>query len=271
MSLVIFTAIIGMYLAPGSINPAIAIISIFCISIGSGASGAINMWYDRDIDQLMQRTAKRPIPAGKVLASDALGLGIVLSVMSVLVLGLASNWVAATLLAVAIAFYVFIYTMWLKRSTVQNIVIGGAAGALPPTIGWACVSGDVSVNSVILFMLIFLWTPPHFWALSIAIKDEYKNAGVPMLPVVKGIDSTLKHIIIYTIIMCVFAYAPVYTGLAGNVYLIVMSLLNIWFMVEVIRLYKNPLKPQAMRTFKVSILYLFTQFLVLVVDRVVYI
>ncbi|MEX2319027.1 MAG: heme o synthase, partial [Bauldia sp.] len=182
MSLVVFTALVGMAIAPGGTSPVIAFASLVAIAVGAGASGALNMWYDADIDRLMRRTAMRPVPAGRVAAGDALGLGLVLSVASVTFLGLAANWLAAALLAFTIFFYVVVYTMWLKRWTPQNIVIGGAAGALPPVIGWAAVTGSVGVEPLILFLIVFLWTPPHFWALSLYRADDYARAGVPMLP-----------------------------------------------------------------------------------------
>src|SRR5437870_7425948 len=186
MSLVVFTGFVGLVLAPGHLHPVLAAIAVLCIAVGAGASGAINMWYDRDIDRVMPRTALRPLPAGRMMPGEALGFGVVLAVGAVAVMGLAVNWVAAQLLALTIAFYVFVYTIWLKRRTPQNIVIGGAAGALPPLVGWAAVSGDIGWGAVALFAIIFFWTPPHFWALSLYRTDDYAAAGVPMLPVVAG-------------------------------------------------------------------------------------
>ncbi|MGL5447865.1 MAG: heme o synthase, partial [Rhabdaerophilum sp.] len=186
MSLVVFTALVGLMIAPGSIHPVIAGIAIFAIAVGAGASGALNMWYDADIDRVMRRTANRPIPAGRVTAGEAKAFGLILSALSVMVLGLATNWLAGGLLAFTIFFYVVVYTMWLKRSTAQNIVIGGAAGAFPPMIGWAAVTGSISLESIVLFLIIFLWTPPHFWALALVKNEDYTRAGVPMLPVVAG-------------------------------------------------------------------------------------
>ena len=267
MTLVIFTGLVGFILAPGELHIVLSIIAILAISVGSGASGAINMWYDRDIDAIMSRTQSRPIPSGKVPAAEALGLGTILSVISVAVLGLATNWLAAILLATAIAFYVFIYTIWLKRNTVQNIVIGGAAGALPPMIGWAAVTGEVTIDSIILFMMIFLWTPPHFWALSIAIKDEYESANIPMLPVVKGVESTAKHVVIYTFITVAFSFAPLLTGLADIIYGIGNGILGALFIYYAFKLLKNPDRKNAMRTFGFSIIYLFGQFLLLILDK----
>src|SRR5690348_8203185 len=193
MSLVVFTGFVGLYLAPGHLHPFLAAVAVLCIAIGAGASGAINMWYDRDIDAVMARTKGRPIPTGRVAPGEALGFGIVLALGSVILMGLAVNLVAASLLALTIGFYVFVYTMWLKRRTPQNIVIGGAAGAFPPMIGWAAVTGDVSLASLVLFAIIFMWTPPHFWALALYRSGDYAKAGVPMLPVVCGDRETRRH------------------------------------------------------------------------------
>src|SRR5690242_1944787 len=208
MSLVVFTGFTGLYLAPGHLHPILAFVAVLCIAVGAGASGAINMWYDRDIDAVMRRTAMRPLPAGRMMPGEALGFGCVLAAGSVVVMGLAVNWVAAELLALAIAFYVFVYTIWLKRRTPQNIVIGGAAGALPPLIGWASVTGDVAWGAVALFAIIFFWTPPHFWALSLYRAGEYEKAGVPMLPVVAGAHETKKQMLIYTLMLWPATLAP---------------------------------------------------------------
>src|SRR5262245_34025981 len=197
MSLVVFTALVGMLLAPQQPHPALGIIALICIAVGAGASGALNMWYDADIDALMQRTASRPVPRGRITPDEALTFGVVLAAGSVTTLGVLVNWVAGVLLALTIAFYLFVYTMWLKRRTPQNIVIGGAAGAFPPMIGWASASGSVSIESLVLFLIIFMWTPPHFWALSLYRSRDYERAGVPMLPVVAGPDETRKQIVIY--------------------------------------------------------------------------
>src|ERR1043166_5417757 len=186
MSLVVFTGFVGLVMAPGHLHPVLAAIAVLCIAVGAGASGAINMWYDRDIDAVMRRTAQRPLPAGRMEPGEALGFGVVLGIGSVVVMGLAVNWTAAALLALTIAFYVFVYTVWLKRRTPQNIVIGGAAGAFPPIVGWAAVTGDVGLPALVLFALIFFWTPPHFWALSLYRAGDYAKAGVPMLPVGAG-------------------------------------------------------------------------------------
>ena len=215
MSLVVFTGFVGLYLAPGHLHPVLAGIAVLCIAIGAGAAGAINMWYDRDIDAVMRRTCGRPLPAGRMAPGEALGFGCVLAVASVLVMGLAVNWVAAALLALTIAFYVFVYTVWLKRRTPQNIVIGGAAGAFPPVVGWAAVTGDVGWPALLLFALIFFWTPPHFWALSLYRCGDYARAGVPMLPVVAGARETKKQMLVYTLLLWPLALAPALIGVAG--------------------------------------------------------
>ena len=230
MSLVVFTGFVGLYLAPGYIHPLRAGVAVLGTAVGAGASGAINMWYDRDIDAVMSRTKGRPLPAGRMAAGDALGFGCVLAVASVLVMGLALNWAAAGLLAVTIGFYVFIYTIWLKRRTPQNIVIGGAAGAFPPMIGWAAATGDVTLMPVLLFALIFLWTPPHFWALALFVKTDYANAGVPMLPVVAGERNTRTQIGLYTLPMAAAGVAPWLLGLTGNLYGVTAVLLNAVFL-----------------------------------------
>ena len=208
MSLVVFTALVGMVLAPEQPHPVLAVIALLCIAVGAGASGALNMWYDADIDARMQRTAGRPIPRGRVTPDEALTFGTVLAIGSVATLGLIVNWVAGALLAFTIAFYVFVYTMWLKRRTPQNIVIGGAAGAFPPMIGWAAATGSVSIESIVLFLIIFMWTPPHFWALALYRARDYERAGVPMLPVVAGPDETRKQIVIYSALLVPLALLP---------------------------------------------------------------
>ena len=215
MSLVVFTGFVGLVVAPGHLHPVLAAVAVLCIAVGAGASGAINMWYDRDIDRLMQRTALRPLPAGRMMPGEALGFGVVLAVGSVAVMGLAVNWVAAQLLALTIAFYVFVYTMWLKRRTPQNIVIGGAAGALPPLVGWAAVTGDVGWGAVALFAIIFFWTPPHFWALSLYRAGEYAAAGIPMLPVVAGARETKRQMLLYSLMLWPATLMPWLLGLAG--------------------------------------------------------
>ena len=230
MSLVVFTAWAGLVLAPGTIPLWAAIASIICIAAGAGASGALNMWYDADIDAQMSRTKKRPIPQGKMSPRAALGFGTAISFASVWMLYIASNMVAAALLAFTIFFYLVIYTMWLKRSTPQNIVIGGAAGAFPPMIGWAAVTGDITFNSVLLFMIIFIWTPPHFWALALYKTGDYGKVGIPMMPNVKGPKSTRNQIMAYSVLLAAIAIAPIFTGLAGNLYAAFAVLLNIGFL-----------------------------------------
>src|SRR6056300_574614 len=218
MSLAIFTAIIGLLLTPNDIHPLLAIFSIIAIGAGAGAAGAINMWYDRDIDLIMDRTKSRPIPSGRVKSEEALTLGIVLSIFSIILLFVASNYLAAAFLFISIMFYIFIYTIWLKRYTPQNIVIGGAAGALPPVIGWFAVSQEFSLLPVILFMIIFMWTPPHFWALSLYRSEDYQKAGIPMLPVVKGKKITRNNIILYSLSLIIISPSPWYLGYLGNIY-----------------------------------------------------
>lgn len=239
MSLVVFTAWAGLVLAPGVLPLWKAIASIICIAAGAGASGALNMWFDADIDAQMSRTKKRPIPQGKMSPRAALGFGTVISVASVWMLYVASNMVAAALLAFTIFFYLVIYTMWLKRSTPQNIVIGGAAGAFPPMIGWAAVTGDITLNSVLLFMIIFIWTPPHFWALALYKTGDYEKVGIPMMPNVKGPKSTRNQIMGYTILLVVIALAPIFTGLAGNLYAAFAVLLNLGFLALAFKVWKS--------------------------------
>ncbi len=221
MSLVVFTALVGMMAAPGSVHPVLGAIAVFAIALGAGAAGALNMWFDADIDAKMSRTRRRPIPAGRLLASDALGFGLFLSVVAVLLLGAAANYFAAGFLAFTIFFYVVIYSMGLKRRTPQNIVIGGAAGAFPPMIGWAVSTGGIDINSFLLFAIIMLWTPPHFWALALYKRGDYAAAGVPMLPVVKGAATTRRHIMVYSILVSIAGVLPVLTGLGGVLYAIV--------------------------------------------------
>ncbi|WP_120502245.1 heme o synthase [Roseovarius sp. EL26] len=230
MSLVVFTALVGLLAAPVPVNPVVGFAAILFIAVGGGASGALNMWWDADIDRIMKRTQGRPIPAGRINEGEAFAFGITLSVMAVVMLGLASNLVAAALLAFTIFFYVVIYTMWLKRWTPQNIVIGGAAGAFPPMIGWAVATGGVSVESVLMFALTFMWTPPHFWALALFMKSDYKEAGVPMLTVTHGRRSTRKHILVYTLLLAPLAIGTAFTGIGGPIYLAVAIVLNALFL-----------------------------------------
>jgi heme o synthase len=270
MSLAIFTAIIGLLLTPNNIHPFLAIFSIIAIGAGAGAAGAINMWYDKDIDLIMDRTKSRPIPSGRVKPEEALTLGIVLSIFSIILLFVASNYLAALLLFISIMFYIFIYTIWLKRSTPQNIVIGGAAGALPPVIGWFAVSQDFSMFPLILFMIIFLWTPPHFWALSLYRSDDYKRAGIPMLPVVKGEKVTRINILLYSISLILISPAPWYLGYLGNIYGFLTILLTLIFIYFSWNIYKKKLGSEPI-LFKYSILYLFLLFLIMPIDKYFYI
>ncbi len=267
MSLVVFTALVGLLAAPGYVHPFIAFCAILFIAVGAGASGALNMWWDADIDKLMRRTAKRPVPAGKVMADEALAIGLTLSAMSVVFLWLATNWLAAALLAFTIFFYAVIYTMWLKRWTPQNIVIGGAAGAFPPMIGWAAVTGDVTLESALMFALIFMWTPPHFWALALFINSDYENASVPMLTVTHGKRVTRRHILAYTLVLAPLAVGTAFTAIGGWIYLTVAVVLNAAFLWGAVRIW---LRDEAMaeadnyktekQVFKLSLLYLFAHF-----------
>ena len=269
MSLVVFTGFVGLYLAPGDGNLVLQTIAVLCIAIGAGASGAINMWYDRYIDAVMSRTKKRAIPSGKITAEAALTFGILLAGGSVMVMGLAVNWVAATLLMVTIMFYVFVYTVWLKRRTPQNIVIGGAAGAFPPMIGWAAVTGTVSIESITLFTIIFIWTPPHFWALSLYRSDDYKAAGVPMMPLVHGRYETKKQILLYSIVLCPLAIVPFWLGTLGAVYGATSALLGVLFIGAALRVMRNDSEKNCKQLFGFSIFYLFFLFFAMIVDRCV--
>ena len=271
MSLVVFTALVGMALAPGDLHPALAVIALICIAVGAGASGALNMWYDADIDARMQRTASRPIPRGRITPDEALTFGTVLAIGSVLTLGLLVNLVAGCLLAFTIAFYVLVYTMWLKRRTPQNIVIGGAAGAFPPMIGWAAVTGSVSFESILLFLIIFMWTPPHFWALSLYRARDYTRAGVPMLPVVAGPDETRKQIVIYSALLVPLAVWPAFMDLGGALYALTSIVLGGVFMGFAINVYHTREGREgdraAKQLFAFSILYLFLLFAVLLLEQ----
>jgi len=271
MSLVVFTALCGMLAAPDAIHPVLAFTAILCIALGAGAAGALNMWYEADLDALMKRTAGRPLPAGRMPREAALHFGVGLGAFSVLLMGLAVNWLASAILAVSILFYVLVYTVWLKRRTPQNIVIGGAAGAFPPVIGWAAATGDVTLLPVLLFAIIFLWTPPHFWAMSLFARTDYANAGVPMLPVVAGNLVTRRRIALYTLPMAAAAIAPWPLGLAGSVYGIAATALSLAFAILAIDVLRNTatetarMKPEK-RLFGFSILYLFLLFSALVLD-----
>ncbi|MFK4812948.1 heme o synthase [Devosia sp. ZW T5_3] len=271
MQLVVFTAIVGLVVAPGGIHPVIGVIAIVCIAIGAGASGALNMWYDADIDAIMSRTANRPIPAGRITGGEALVFGLVLSVFSVALLGLATNWVAAGLLAFTIFFYAVIYTMWLKRSTPQNIVIGGAAGAFPPMVGWAAVSGTITMESVALFLIIFLWTPPHFWALALYKQSDYGAAGVPMMPNVAGEASTKFQILAYTALLAASSLLPSWLGFAGTIYSVVAVITGASFLFLAWRLYRTnedvPMRKAARIVFNYSLSYLFVLFFALLADN----
>lgn len=271
MSLVVFTAFAGLILAPGHINPVLGLIAILCIAVGAGASGALNMWYDADIDAIMSRTARRPIPAGRIAPSEALAFGLVLSCFSVTILGLAVNWIAASILAFTIFFYVVIYTMWLKRSTPQNIVIGGAAGAFPPMIGWACVTGTVTIESVVLFLIIFLWTPAHFWALALFKMRDYEAVGVPMLPNVSGERVTKHQIVAYAALTAISAVVPAVLGFASIAYGFVAAALGVVLIYCSIAVWRMPdgdtkMVP-AKKLFGFSIVYLFAVFSALMLDR----
>ena len=273
MSLVVFTALVGLVVAPVPVHPFIAFVAILCIAVGAGASGALNMWWDADIDRIMRRTAKRPIPSGKVQPGEALGLGLTLSAFSVILLALATNFLAAGLLAFTIFFYAVIYSMWLKRSTPQNIVIGGAAGAFPPMIGWAVATGGVSLESILMFALIFMWTPPHFWALAIFVKSDYGNAGVPMLTETHGRRVTRNHIMGYMIALMPVAIGIAFTSIGGPIYLATAVVLNLWFLKACTRVWRrDEAEAEAdnfaaeKAAFKVSLYYLFLHFSALLAE-----
>ena len=278
MSLVVFSGLIGLLVAPGHLHPVLAFTAVLCIAIAAGACGAINMWYDRDIDAVMRRTRGRPIPAGRIEPTAALGFGIMLAVGSVLVMGLAVNLVAACVLALSIAFYVFVYTMWLKRRTPQNIVIGGAAGAFPPLVGWAAATGQIGLPALALFALIFFWTPPHFWALALYRAGDYATAGVPMLPVVAGAKETRRQIVIYTLLLVPLSLTPWLLGFSGPVYAAAASVLGCGFLIGVWRVAADRQDAvgvsltnyaPARAAFKFSIAYLFILFAALAIDHYV--
>ena len=273
MSLVVFTGWIGLMIAPGHVHPFTAALAVIAIALGSGAAGAINMWYERDLDALMDRTRHRPLPSGRVAPDDALGLGVLLSLFSVLLMAVATNFAAAALLAAAILFYVFVYTIWLKRRTPQNIVIGGAAGAFPPMIGWAATTGDVSAVGLSLFLLVFLWTPPHFWALALYRSDDYRRAGVPMLPVVAGPRETKRQMLIYTLLLVPVALVPTLFGAVGWLYGVVALGLSLAFVGHAIAVWRtaddDTAHGAARRMFRFSLLYLAAVFAALPVDLLV--
>ncbi|QNE33421.1 protoheme IX farnesyltransferase [Sphingomonas sp. NBWT7] len=272
MTLVVFTGLCGMLAAPVPIHPVLGFTAILCIALGAGAAGALNQWYEADIDAVMKRTAQRPLPAGRMDRQAALHFGVGLSAFSVILMGLALNYAAAAILAISILFYVLVYTVWLKRRTPQNIVIGGAAGAFPPLIGWAAATGQVALLPLLLFMLVFLWTPPHFWALALFVETDYANAGVPMLPVVAGERVTRRQIGLYTIPMAFVAIAPWPLGLTGAIYGVVSLAMTAWFALLAVRVAArttgadDAMLPEK-GLFKFSILYLFVVFGALVVDR----
>ncbi len=273
MSLVIFTALVGLMIAPGHVHPVLAFTSILCIAVGAGASGALNMWYESDIDALMSRTANRPIPRGRVTPPEALAFGMTLAFFSVMTLGILVNWIAGALLAFTIFFYVVIYTMALKRWTAQNIVIGGAAGALPPVVAWAAATSSLSVEPLLLFLIIFFWTPPHFWALALFRSDDYARAGVPMLPVVAGPDATRLQILLYTIVLVAVAVAPWPLGYFDAAYGVTSLVLGGGMLVFAINVYRHRQGSEALRAtrklFAFSILYLFALFATLLIEVVV--
>ena len=272
MSLVVFTALAGLVAASGDIHPWLALVALLAIAVGAGASGALNMWYDADIDAVMARTANRPVPRGAILPGEARGFGLALAVGSVLVLGLLVNIVAAALLAFTIFFYAVIYTMWLKRSTPQNIVIGGAAGAFPPMIGWAAATGSVTLASIALFLIIFMWTPPHFWALALFREGDYARAGVPMLPNVAGADETRRQILLYSLILVPTSFLPPLLGTTGLLYTVMAALFGIvflWNAFDVFRLRAgDPARRACRRLFGFSILYLFAIFAAIIAERI---
>ena len=266
MSLVIFTTFISAYIAPGNLHPFQFFVAILAIAVGAGASAALNMWYDSDIDAIMSRTRNRPIPQGKISPEAALGFGIVLSIASVITLGFATNYLAAALLGFTITFYILVYTMWLKRRTPQNIVIGGAAGAFPPLIGWAAVTGSISIEPIILFGIIFLWTPPHFWALALRRSHEYAKAGVPMLPVVKGENATKTQIVLYSLMLVSTSLVPYFIGMCTIVYFVAALILGLIFLALSINVYCSHSTKSEQYLFGYSIIYLFALFFFILLD-----
>ncbi len=270
MSLVVFSGFAGMWVAPrfSEMHPFLVAVAVLALAIGAGAAGATNMWYDRDIDAVMKRTSSRPLPSGFIDPDDALFFALVLSVLSVMTMGVAINWTAAGLLAFANFFYVVIYTMWLKRSTPQNIVIGGAAGAFPPMIGWAAVTGDITIQSVILFAIIFFWTPPHFWALSLFANEDYKRAGIPMMTVVAGEKKTKIQMLAYTLILLPLSVLPALTGVAGWGYGVAALILSGFFVFTSVRVLMDSSLKSARLMFGYSVFYLFALFLALMIDKV---
>jgi protoheme IX farnesyltransferase len=266
MSLVVFTALVGLMVAPGHMHPVIGFTALLCIAVGAGAAGALNMWYDADIDAVMKRTAGRPIPQGRIAPGEALGFGMTLAAFSVAVLGLLVSWLAAALLAFTIVFYIVIYTMWLKRSTPQNIVIGGAAGALPPMIGWAAATGSIGIEPCLLFLIIFFWTPPHSWALALYRSDDYARARVPMLPVVAGHAEARRQILLYSLVLAPLGVAPWLLGFAGLAYGVTAVVGGVAFVALAWRVWRDSEMASAKRLFAFSLLYLFALFAVLLTE-----
>lgn len=269
MSLVVFTGLAGLLVAPGDIHPFLAAVAVLCIAVAAGGAGAINMWYDRDIDAIMARTRKRPLVQGRVDPSEALAFGVVLTIFSVMLMGIALNWLAAGLLALATLFYVFVYTVWLKRRTPQNIVIGGAAGSFPPMIGWVAATGSISLDAILLFALIFFWTPPHFWALAIKYKDDYASVDVPMLPSVAGIAKTSTQIFLYTVAVWALSIAFWWAADLGVVYLVSAVVLGAAFTWLTVVLHRDPTTRNAMKVFTFSITYVTLLFGAMAIDQLV--
>ena len=273
MSLVIFTCAVGLLIAPIKIDFVNAIISLFAVALGSGAAGALNMWYESDLDSLMTRTCLRPIPTGKLTKNQALTFGVLSSLVSIIMLYIFSNLVAATILAITILFYVFVYTIWLKRKTPQNIVIGGASGALPPVIGWAIATNGITLEPIILFLIIFIWPPSHFWALSLYKSEDYRKAKIPMLPVTSGIETTKFNIFVYALILFPVVLSPYFLNFSGLIYLIISSILSGYYLFISYKLLREKKsiveKKLATKLFGYSILYLFMIFATVLVDKVI--
>lgn len=268
MSLVVFTAFCGLYLAPGKIHPLIAIASILFVTLGAGSAAAINMWFDRDIDAIMKRTQKRPIITGTINPEEALSFGVVVGILSVILMALCVNIISSVLLSITILYYIFIYTMWLKRSSIQNVVIGGVAGALPPMIGWAAINGEISWQSFSLFAIIFMWTPPHSWALALFREEDYRNCGVPMMPVIKGDLYTKKQIFLYSILMILTSLSPYMLGMSNAKYMLIALCMGAGFMFYVLKLFNDKHNKYAKKLFWYSIFYLFTIFLSLMLFKI---
>lgn len=278
MRLVVFTAAVGLLTAPVAVHPIVAFAAILCIAVGGGASGALNMWWDSDIDAVMSRTVGRPIPSGRVERGEALAIGLTLAFMSVMMLALFGNLLSAGILAFTIFFYAVVYSMWLKRSTPHNIVIGGAAGAFPPMIGWAVATGSIGIESILMFALIFMWTPPHFWALALFRNDDYKAANVPMLPITNGTNSTRRHIIAYTVLLAPIAIAPAFTQVGGLLYLVVALVMNAVFLFGAFNIWKRNDEAATADSFRAekrffafSIVYLFVHFVALLLEKVLHV